>query len=252
MWKSMSEASTKTKPGWRGIIRRSRVVMAALFILAALYLGRVPILRAISNWLDIGEAPRTVDYALVLPGNEAGRPFVAAAMLRAGLAEKALILKTEKSADVEDGTRIPPHEVAWRVLRKRGVISERIVLLESQSTSTYTDAVAMRDFLEQTPPTSMAVVTDDFHTRRSRWIFRRVLADRRDDLSFVSVPTDNFSKDNWWRSKDGFIIYALEYGKFAYAFVSHGTPADWGILLAVLAGLVALCWAIRRLRKPRC
>lgn len=228
---------------------RPLLVLATICLVA--YLTRDPVLRAVGEWLDVGEAPRAVDYVLVLPGNEVGRPFVAAALIKAGFAKTALVPQTEMSPEVEDGIYPPPHEIIKRVLHKRGVAAKRIRVLEGSSSSTYSDAQALATHLANEPQQrSVAVVTDGYHTRRSRWIFRRVLGARADSLVFVSVPGDRFTTDNWWQSREGFTAYSLEYGKFIYAMVRYGSVYHWALFMCcVAAAILASKWRRSRQRS---
>jgi uncharacterized SAM-binding protein YcdF (DUF218 family) len=88
------------------------------------------------------------------------------------------------------------------------------------------------------------VVTNDYHTRRSRWVFARVLADRARQVSLVSAPTDEFPMDHWWRSQAGFVSITTEYLKLAFYAASYGCLGCWLAACGVLA-LVA-GWIRRR------
>lgn len=225
---------------------RLPLILALACLIA--YFMREPVLRAAGEWLDVGESPQAVDYVFILPGNEVGRPFVAAALLNVGLAKTALVPQTETSPEVQDGIYPPPHEVIQRVLQKRGVATEDIVVLEGSSSSTYSDAQALATFLRNGREGSVAVVTDGYHTRRSRWIFRRVLGPRAESLSFISVPGDRFTTENWWQSRAGFTAYSLEYGKFIYAVVRYGTVYEWAVLMCCVATAI-FAWKWRRARQ---
>jgi uncharacterized SAM-binding protein YcdF (DUF218 family) len=71
-------------------------------------------------------------------------------------------------------------------------------------------------FLQAEPGTTVAVVTSDFHTRRARAIFRRVLGERMERVHFVAAPTDGFGASDWWECEEGTITYLNEYAKLAF------------------------------------
>src|SRR5438093_1111570 len=94
------------------------------------------LLTAAARWLDVGESPHAVDFVMVLPGDAETRPFVAAVMVRQGLAKGVLIPRTATSPEVDDGIIVPADELVRRILTARGVADEQIHVLPGQSTST--------------------------------------------------------------------------------------------------------------------
>jgi uncharacterized SAM-binding protein YcdF (DUF218 family) len=182
-------------------------------LLVGAYLARGRLLPAVGRFLDVSEPPRPVDVVLVLGGAANDRPFVAAALVRAGLAERVLVPTVKPSAENQEDLRPPEHELIRRALRGRGVASERIVPLPGEVGSTLDEAQALARFLDAEPDTTVAVVTHAYHTRRARSLFRRVLGGRMARVHFVAAPSDQFSADDWWCSEEGFATYLTEYAK---------------------------------------
>jgi uncharacterized SAM-binding protein YcdF (DUF218 family) len=132
-------------------------------------------------------------------------------------------------AQVEERIVPPNHEIICRTLRLRGVPEDKITILEGQTSSTFGDIGALAEFLDSSPGDRVLIVTDNFHTRRARWVAARVLGDRLEQVSFVSAPVDEFRPDNWWQSDLGFKMIVGEYLKFAYYIVRYGTFLYWAI-----------------------
>jgi len=191
------------------------VLAVAAAVPVGVYLGREYLLPPMAYWLDVGGPPQRADYVMVLPGDANVRPFVAAALVKAGLAGRVLVPKTETAPEVDDGIYPPSDELIGRVLVRRGVAPEKIVILSGRSNSTCGDARVLAEFLESSPGARVSVVTNNYHTRRARWIFARVLKDRTGQVSFVSAPTEGFRPDNWWRVQEGFLAIVSEYLKLA-------------------------------------
>ncbi|MGH7136358.1 MAG: YdcF family protein, partial [Pirellulales bacterium] len=164
--------------------------MATAALVGGAWMFRERLLVRAAQWLDVGERPRACDYVLVLPGGEETRPFVAAAIVKTGRAKMALVPRTVLTPNTADGTDKTAHEIDCEVLSRRGIPPNDVRLIGQGSTSTYTDAQALAEFLKDRPPAVIAIVTHDFHTRRARWVFRRVLRERADDLYFVGAPHD--------------------------------------------------------------
>jgi uncharacterized SAM-binding protein YcdF (DUF218 family) len=222
-------------------MKRRRLIVAVVLVglLASLYAVRTHLLPLAAYWLDVGEKPRKADYVLVLGGDGNSRPFAAAAFLKAGLARKALVCDPAPSADVEDGILPPDGELAVQVLSSRGVAAENILRLGKEVGSTHDEARALATFLESEPESRVLVPTSAFHTRRARWIFRRILGRGIDRVTFVSLPSDGFRMEAWWRTDQGFSAIVSENLKFAfYLFRYSRLPyvlAAAGIALAILA-----------------
>ena len=120
------------------------------------------------------------------------------------------------------------------MLLKRGVAATSITLLPGLAATTYDEALALRAFLGDRPKTHVIVVTSDYHTRRSRWVFARALGDRAGEVSFVSAPADDFHMDEWWRDEIGFVTILTEYLKLAFYVARYGYLGYW---LAACGGL---------------
>ena len=220
---------------WR---RRLLGLLLVGVVAVGIYLGRGYVLPPLANWLDVGVTPQSVDYVMVLPGDESLRPFVAAALVKVGLAGQVLVPKTESSPAVEDRIYPPADEVIRRVLVYRGVPQDKIVILDGKSSDTSGDALALATFLESSPNVRVAVVTNDYHTRRTRWIFAVVLGDRARQVSFVSSPTESFRADNWWESEAGFVAIVGEYLKLAFAAVQQYRLHCLALAVAALAAVI--------------
>jgi uncharacterized SAM-binding protein YcdF (DUF218 family) len=183
-------------------------------VVAAGWCQRVFLLTAAGRWLDVGEPlPEPVDCVFILGGDADTRPFAAVALIRKGWARQALLAPSTTTAHERSH-----HELIREILLRRGVPAEAILELPVQVASTRDEARALRAFLEQRPVRSVAVITSDYHTRRTRAIFRRELAARATQVHFVSAPTERCKATNWWHNEQGWRMYIGEYAKMICGF----------------------------------
>jgi uncharacterized SAM-binding protein YcdF (DUF218 family) len=203
-------------------------------------------LPALARWLDVGSPPHRVDAAFILPGDQSVRPFVAAALVKRGYADRALFPKNAPSPETIAAGRLPTDELIRRVLEQRGLAPEQIVLLDGDTISTEDDLLALGRYLRDHPQSRVAVVTSHYHTRRTRLLTNRLLGQHAGQVSFVSAPTARFDASDWWRRDDGFFSITSEYLKLAYSAVRHTRLAWWAVALAIGA-----CCAIGILWKRR-
>jgi uncharacterized SAM-binding protein YcdF (DUF218 family) len=203
------------------MLRRGATVIVVMLLILIGVVCVVPqwVLPPLAGFLDVSEPPTRTDYVFVLNGDPETRPFAAAALVRAGLAEEILLPRQDiilESASVQDGTMPSELETTQRILRARGVSDARVRVLAGEIGNTWGEAQALADFLDEHRGTSVTVVTNGFHTRRARGIFRRVLGDRSANVHFLGVPRDGVDADTWWRTRRGCVVYVSEYAKLFY------------------------------------
>lgn len=192
-----------------------------LVTLAGVVAFRVPLLQGIGQFLNVG-APleEPVDAVFILGGDVLTRPFVAAAIVEEGFADTILV-PTPRNPSGARRSNEPEEEVLIRrVLEALDVPPQAIVEIPHVVKTTQGEAHVLFRFLDETTSPDLAevsriaIVTNDYHTRRTRLLFRRAVGDRDLELEFVSVPLDRFAPNNWWRSPDGLATYSLEYLKY--------------------------------------
>ncbi len=227
--------------------RRWLVLVGATMVFAALVVwGWRPLLEAAPGWLDVGTPPEPCDFVMVLGGSPNTRPFVAAAMVRLGLARTVLVPRMVRNQPGEE-IYLPPEDSTIReILLRRGVPVEQVRVIGEECPHTEAEARALKEFLDRQPGTTATVVTDAFHTRRTRWIFRRVLGAEADRLRFVSAPTDAFIPSQWWRTEEGVSAVLGEYLKGLAYVIYYGRGLWWA---GAVIGLVAVVWIAIRWRR---
>jgi uncharacterized SAM-binding protein YcdF (DUF218 family) len=205
-------------------------------VAASCYAARGLILLALGMWLDVGERPQKADFIMILAGDENNRPYLAAALVRAGCAGKALVAKGDISCAVSEGIVPPADEIIRRVLLSYGTAAENIITLPVAAATTYDEARALANFLEKKTNSRVLIVTTHYHTRRARWIFSKILGDMQ-KISFVSAPTDKFQLATWWRNDSGSVEIISEYVKLMYYVICYGYGSYFlagGVMLAIL------------------
>ncbi|NMB87502.1 MAG: YdcF family protein [Chloroflexi bacterium] len=94
-----------------------------------------------------------------------------------------------------------------------GIPNGAILITDEQASSTEEEARAIRDLLERSGLKSCIVVTDPFHTFRTRIIFREVFADSDIHISVRPVRGHWYRSSTWWMSAEGRQATFLEYTK---------------------------------------
>ncbi len=200
------------------------LVLGLLAAVLLVWLAPGWVLPPLARFLDVGQPPRATDYVLVLNGDPETRPFAAAALVRAGLARQVLLTRQVLAIEpgsVQQGILLSEFEINRRVLQARGIQEKAIRVLPGEITSTAEEARELAAFLADNPEATATVVTNSFHTRRARMIFRRMLGGDAGRVSFVGVPRERVDEASWWRTDRGCSVYLEEYGKLLYYWARY-------------------------------
>lgn len=240
---------TKSDPisaPWRKRWIASFIVIGLVF-LAIGWLTRPATLRAIGHWLDVGQNAHPVSAAWVLNGDSDMRAAAAATLVRDGHTNRVVVTTVRSGVD-ESPTAIPVDAQVIAILNACGVADGQIERIDAQCLSTFDEAVAVNDWLDQHPGATVAIVTNDYHTRRSRWVMNRATGGS-DRVWMFAAATDGFSADNWWQNEDGFILYLGELLKFVLYQCLYGRW--WGYAAAIMLVAIGAAFGLRRVNRHR-
>jgi uncharacterized SAM-binding protein YcdF (DUF218 family) len=176
----------------------------------------------------------------VLSGDEESRPFAAAALYQKGFVGKQLWLTHPAMPDSVGEERNHPNRRARRILSVLGVPADRIVELPGDCTSTFDEAAVLARAMTAHPNATVNVVTSNYHTRRARWIIRRELGSSADRIRYISVPTDYYDAECWWKVEEGFTTYSKEFSKNVFYWLRYG----WGAAGLAIAALAVIAWRL--------
>jgi uncharacterized SAM-binding protein YcdF (DUF218 family) len=210
-----------------GTTRRRRLpwgllVTAGLLVLlfGLVFIFRARLLTAAAEYLIVDDAPRPAEIIFLLNGDYNTRPFRASQLYQQGLAPRIVIAQAEGQPAESIGLVQNETEISVAVMEKLGVPSDKIVILQVEGgvTSTYDEALALRQYIQENSIHSVLLVTSAFHTRRAHWIVSKELAGLPVSLEVSAVPYEGFDATNWWQSENGLIALNNEYVKLFYYY----------------------------------
>jgi len=179
-----------------GILLNLIILLFFVIFCAVLYLARHPILRiAAESWI-IEDSFDKADALIVLGDDNfyADRATRGAELFREG---KAPVI-------VASGRRLRPGagiaELMEHDLVERGVPRDKIVRFAHDADSTLEEAQAVARLTTERKWRSVIVVTSNFHTRRARYIFRRVFP-RGMEVRVASARDGDFDPGRWWEKR---------------------------------------------------
>jgi uncharacterized SAM-binding protein YcdF (DUF218 family) len=161
-------------------------------------------------WLLSGASPRPAELLVVLSGASRERTQTAVSLFRKGMAPKVLITGWGPNDDRD-------------YLVSEGVSNESILLAPRNSSSTYEDALNVRQVVVINKIKSVLVVTSPYHCRRTRLIFGRVLSGLRVSLTVTPSVSLHMDQDHWWRTAQGWVTTGPEFPKILWAWITVPT-----------------------------
>ena len=109
------------------------------------------------------------------------------------------------------------------LLRKMGVPQNMVQMVPSHVNGrdrTYSSALALRDWFREhnMQVTSMNVVTESTHARRTRMLFQKAFGGQV-AIGVIGVPSPDYDPKNWWRYSEGVRDVIDESVAYLYAIV---------------------------------
>jgi uncharacterized SAM-binding protein YcdF (DUF218 family) len=188
-----------------GIIFRLLALLMLCLFAGIIYLARTPLLRAAGGFWIVQDRMEPADVIMVIGDDDftADRATEAAALFHGGWAPLV----------VASGRMLRPYftiaDLITRDLESRGVPSKAIVRFSHGANNTLEEAKDLQILIAQNGWRRILLVTSNYHTRRARYIFRKVLpADV--SLEVVGAFDAEFEPDTWWQSRQGRKTFLLE------------------------------------------
>jgi uncharacterized SAM-binding protein YcdF (DUF218 family) len=180
------------------------IAIPVLFVL--LFIG----LWAMGGILIVADPLEQADAIVVLSGGSTDRIKYAARLHREGYGQYLIITET--------GIRYPgdpkaASQYAIDLAMDQGVPEELILSSETRVSSTADEARIAREISETSGFTRLIVVTDSYHTFRTRLIFRSIF--RGSGIKIMVRPASGhwYESSTWFMSRDGWQTTLSEYIK---------------------------------------
>lgn len=197
--------------------RRKWIVWAILLVVipVGLFVGfREFWLTRLGRFLVQADPVCHADGAVILGGDENGSRILRGAELaRQGYVSKVLVDGAPSSYEMTND------QLAINFAVRHGYGRELFIPFPMRANSTKEEAEIVVRRLQQLGWSRFMVVTSDFHTRRAARIFQHATANTNLTFCTVAAPTEGFTPDSWWMTREGRKILILEYAKTVAAWL---------------------------------
>ena len=191
-----------------------RLVFLVFFFgfLALLYVARHPLMRLAGQFWVVDEPAAQSDALIVLgDDNYAGdRAFHAAELYREGVARVVVASgrMLRQNVSIAD---IMEHD-----LESFGVPATAIVKLTHKAQNTREEAVESAKLIQTRGWKRIMVVTSNYHARRARFIYGRVLPSSV-SLRVSGARDSDFDPSRWWETRQGLKLFLSELAGYLVA-----------------------------------
>ncbi len=176
-------------------------------------------LTALGGFLIVSTPVEPADLVVVLGGGGTGRLDRGIELLRHGYSKSQKLAITGGSI----GTDLVA-EGTWAGLGGKYAIDKgvppRDLLLADWTESTYDDAQAIKELMQERGFASLILVSDEFHMRRAMWTMGKAMPAVR--LVASPAPSPALSVDRWWTRERELLYVIQEYIKLGMYFVKYG------------------------------
>lgn len=179
-----------------GIISTLIALIFLAALLGGIYLARHPLLRFAGESLVVEDPLEKSDAIIILSDDNfyGDRATRAAELFRQKLAPVV----------VASGIRLRPKagiaELMTHDLIERGVPRENILPFPQDADNTREEAQFLQKLVQEKNWKSVIVVTSNYHTRRAKYIFGRILANSV-TLRMAAARDADYDPEHWWEHR---------------------------------------------------
>ena len=182
--------------------------LAVLILLVVVILFSPLILRGIGALLIYADPLKEADSVVALSGDTGDRVAEAARLYQKQYASYLFITYTDE----------PARDALIRAAVMEGIPADRVIVTEMQVSNTGDEARAIKALAKERAQDSLIIITDPFHTLRTRIIFRNVFRGSGIDVQVRPVGGHWYRSTTWWRTAEGRRYTLEEYLKILLYF----------------------------------
>ena len=200
-------------------IKVTKWLWGIFFAAIILFFFRTPVFEEIGNFLVFQDELEPSDAIVVLVGSSTGNRIEEAVRVFDKGMGKILVFSGYSYYPGMDS-----HRGMKQYAIKLGVPDDKIVAEKAiGETSTWGEALYNMKLLKSLKAKSLILVTSSFHTRRSHWVYERVIKSLNMDITLRVKPAydPKVPYPEWWKIRSGKKYVFDEYIKIFYYFITY-------------------------------
>jgi len=197
------KSESNSQKGWK-----KKTIYSVFPVLLLIGVCSLILFWAGGSFLITGDRVRNVDAIVVLSGDEGARVKEASKLFRSGLAKYLIITKSDHEEIQENQTN---SEKMMRIAINEGVASDSILFTNQEAEDTIGEAREVLAVAKQRQINSLLVITDPYHTRRTKIIFIHIFKGSEITTSVHGISDHWYKSHTWFLSLEGWRITVQEY-----------------------------------------
>jgi uncharacterized SAM-binding protein YcdF (DUF218 family) len=199
-------------------MKKKIILLVIAVILLLIFLSNSYLIKLSYDFLAFKDHPDKADIVIVLSGDIAGdRVPKAVELFTKRYAEKVMMMGSQIQWDTYEQEIMKRHAVSL------GVPADNVMVV-NQGESTYAQAVKSVEVMKHNNFRSAIIVTSDYHTRRTRYIFNKVSS--KEQLKFIFIPSDSLytnliHSSRLWKHSELFELLFYEYTKLFWYWLRY-------------------------------
>lgn len=180
------------------------------------------LLSSYAKFFTVNNFKTNADAVLILGGSADTRSKKAVSLFRDGFAKRILITHPAPPVKEYENIYISDFENLKRILDFENVPYTIVDNANGGAKSTFDEARDLIQFLKQYPLNRIIVVTDNFHTRRTKYAFDKVFSKSscKTIIEIAGAENQIYDETNWWKTERGLSAYVSEGFKYIIYLVS--------------------------------
>ncbi len=197
--------------------KKTKLLLAVLMLI---FIFRENILTSYPKIFIVDNAKKNADAILILSGDIVTRAEGAMSAYKQGYANKLFITTTKNRSSKY------PHIIKTRnqyikdIIEYENININYIPSIKGGATSTIDEAIDMAIYLKKNPLQRIILITNEFHTRRALYIFKKIF--KKNNISTHVGVKSVHNKDilkNWYKHESSLLSFLiLEPIKFIFYF----------------------------------
>jgi uncharacterized SAM-binding protein YcdF (DUF218 family) len=182
------------------------------------------LLKKIGHFLVYAQSPQKADVIVVLNGRDSERSLAAVDLYNNGYSKLIVMAEIMKQPGTDEFRKRVKKNINRKMffqwaIESMGVPEDSFKLIGDGISSTYDEALVIKQFMLDSHYQSILLVTSKWHSKRAYLTFQSVFKrDDNQDLRILVYPSkyDTFNPDAWWKQSDGAELIFYEYVRLIY------------------------------------
>jgi len=186
-------------------------IIAFVVIIISIFIFKKEILTYYANSFIVDNSTKNADMILILSGNMITRVKEAINLKKEGYSKKIFITTVKNYSTKYPHILKSRSELLKEIMNFENVNINYIPSYKNGATSTIDEAKDMAIYLSKNSMKRIILVTDDYHTRRALYIFKKIFKKNniKTKVQIRAIYNTTYTSSNWYLFESGIITYLL-------------------------------------------